>query len=90
METGNLPLHPGVQSWPWWLQAGCSCQGGTTSTKTHHETQGFKALRTEKMNLPSPGDAQCLLQVTQTLMFHDCRERNLNKKREENPEKQPN
>lgn len=39
---------------------GSSSRGHTASTKTHHETAGFKALRTEKVNVPSPGNAQCL------------------------------
>lgn len=61
----------GHRSW-----AGCSCWGGATSTKTHHK---------KNINFPSPGDAQCLLQVTQTL--DDCREKS---QKEENSEKQPN
>lgn len=58
------------------LWAGCLCLGGCCFYQNPPQ---------KKMNFPSPGDAQCLLQVTQTL--DDCREKS---QKEENSEKQPN
>lgn len=40
-----------------WLQAACTRVAPLLQTKTHHKTQEFKSLWTEKLNVPSLGAA---------------------------------
>lgn len=70
--------------------AACTRAAPLLQTKTHHETQEFKSLQTEKLNFPSPGAADLLAPGDQPTPSCFTIAEKPQKKKKKNPEKQPN